>query len=53
MAASFRSKSLHLRDVVETMIGWQPVRVILAHGRWYENDGTAELQRAFRDVLRV
>jgi hypothetical protein len=53
MAASFRSKSMHLRDVVETMIGWQPVRVILAHGRWHEKDGTAELQRAFRDVLRV
>lgn len=51
MAASFRSKSTHLHDVVKTMIGWQPDRVILAHGRWYDRDGTAELQRAFRDVI--
>jgi hypothetical protein len=36
-----------LRRAVETMIGWAPERVILAHGRWYEKNGTAELKRAF------
>jgi hypothetical protein len=41
-----------LRAAVETMIGWDPERVILAHGRWYERDGTAELRRAFRWLLR-
>ncbi len=51
MAASFRSRPGHLRDLVETMIGWEPERVILAHGRWYDRDGTAELKRAFRAVL--
>ena len=40
-----------LRAAVETMIGWQPLRVILAHGRWYERDGTNELRRAFRWLL--
>ncbi len=50
MATSFRSKSAHLRDVVETLIGWEPERVILAHGRWYDRGGTSELRRAFRTV---
>lgn len=30
------------------MIEWNPERVIMAHGRWYEHDGVAELKRAFR-----
>ncbi len=30
------------------LLAWRPERVILAHGRWYEHDGTAELERAFR-----
>jgi hypothetical protein len=30
------------------LIAWQPERVIIAHGRWYERDGTAELERALR-----
>jgi hypothetical protein len=50
MAASFRRKASHLKDLVETMIAWEPERVILAHGRWYDRDGAAELRRAFRDV---
>jgi hypothetical protein len=40
-----------LRDAVHTMIGWQPQRVIIAHGRWYERNGTAQLQRAFAWLL--
>jgi hypothetical protein len=49
--ASFRRRPNHLRDLVDTMIGWDPERVILAHGRWYERDGTIELRRAFRTLL--
>ena len=37
-----------LRVGVERMIAWQPARVIIAHGRWYPQNGTAELRRAFR-----
>lgn len=37
-----------LKQAVQTMINWNPERVIIAHGRWYETDGTAELKRAFR-----
>jgi hypothetical protein len=40
-----------LRAAVEMMIGWNPERVILAHGRWYEQNGADELRRAFRWLL--
>ena len=32
----------------ERMLAWGPEKVIVAHGRWYERDGTKELRRAFR-----
>lgn len=51
MRATFRKGRAELRRAVETMIGWEPERVILAHGRWYAHDGAAELKRAFRFVL--
>jgi hypothetical protein len=51
MRQSFRGGRAALREDVERMIGWAPERVILAHGRWYERDGTAELKRAFRWAL--
>jgi hypothetical protein len=40
-----------LKAAVETMISWEPDRLILAHGRWYDKDGTRELTRAFRWLL--
>jgi hypothetical protein len=40
-----------VRAAVEIMFAWNPERIILAHGRWYERDGVAELRRAFRWVL--
>jgi hypothetical protein len=39
-----------LRAAVARMLAWQPERIIFAHGRWLECDGTAELRRAFRWV---
>lgn len=51
MRASFRGNRRALRAAVETMIAWQPERIILAHGRWYEKDGAAELRRAFAWLL--
>ncbi|MEM7073485.1 MAG: DUF4336 domain-containing protein [Pseudomonadota bacterium] len=41
-----------LADSVERMIGWGPRRIILSQGRWYRRDGVAELERAFRHILR-
>jgi hypothetical protein len=40
-----------LRAAIETMIGWNPERIILSHGRWYPRDGATELRRAFRWLL--
>ena len=51
MRGTFRDRAA-LRGDVQRMIGWAPGRVIVAHGRWYETDGAAELERAFRWVLR-
>jgi hypothetical protein len=42
-----------MRAAVETMIGWNPERVILAHGRWYAQKGAQELRRAFRWLLEA
>ncbi len=36
------------RSCLKQMLQWNPEKVILAHGRWYENNGAAELRRAFR-----
>jgi hypothetical protein len=41
-----------LRRAVRTMIDWDPERIIIAHGRWFERNGTRELNRAFRWLLR-
>ncbi|MCB9764920.1 MAG: DUF4336 domain-containing protein [Alphaproteobacteria bacterium] len=36
------------RACYQRMRAWDPERIILAHGRWYDRDGGAELDRAFR-----
>ncbi len=48
---TFANNRRRLKDAVETMIGWNPERIVLAHGRWYERNGAAELRRAFRWLL--
>ena len=49
---TFRNKEA-MADSVETLIGWAPERIVLAHGRCYMRDGVGELERAFRKLLRV
>ncbi|HEV7275553.1 MAG TPA: DUF4336 domain-containing protein [Devosiaceae bacterium] len=51
MRLTYRSQRRRLLEAVETMLAWEPERVLLAHGRWYEENGTAELRRAFRWLL--
>jgi hypothetical protein len=48
MRWTFKRQKQELRLAVEQMIAWSPERVILAHGRWYAEDGEAQLRRAFR-----
>lgn len=50
MRMTYKNKT-QLRTAVETMIAWNPERIVLAHGRWYPHDGTAELRRAFAWLL--
>ena len=52
MRATFFGYRDHVRKCVQTMIDWNPTRVILAHGRWYDTDAVTELKRAFRWVLK-
>jgi hypothetical protein len=48
---TFVKRRNELRAAIEKMIQWNPERIILAHGRWYEKDGVKELRRAFRWLL--
>jgi hypothetical protein len=48
---TFANHRTQLRAAVLTMIRWNPERIILAHGRCYEQNGAAELRRAFRWLL--
>lgn len=49
---TFRDKDAMAEDI-ETLLAWGPRRIILAHGHWYDANGTAELERAFRKLLRA
>lgn len=51
MRLTFAREKPQLRAAIETMISWDPERIILAHGRWYQSNGAAELRRAFRWIL--
>jgi hypothetical protein len=51
MRWTFRKKKPELRAAIETMIAWNPARIVVAHGRWYETGGADELRRAFRWLL--
>ncbi len=48
---SYKDKSALAEDV-ETMMSWGPRRIVISHGDWYQSNGTAELERAFRKILR-
>lgn len=51
MRTTFSGNREELRAAVRKMIGWNPERIILAHGRWYADNGAAELRRAFAWLL--
>lgn len=48
---TFRRRKSELRDVVQLMLDWSPARVLLAHGRCYDENADSELKRAFAWVL--
>ena len=51
MRRTFLRQRAQLKAAVERMLAWNPERVVIAHGRWYERDGAAELRRAFAWLL--
>jgi Domain of unknown function (DUF4336) len=51
MRTTFSKNKPDVKAAVAKMIDWKPQAVILAHGRWYDREGCAELQRAFRWAL--
>jgi hypothetical protein len=46
--ATFLCRHEEARASFAKILAWSPERVVLAHGRWYEEHGTEELRRAFR-----
>lgn len=51
MRFSFIAGRKKLKHAVEKMISWNPEKIILAHGRWHQENAVEELKRAFRWVL--
>ena len=49
--AALAPRAVAVRAAVERMRALAPERVILAHGRWFETNGTARLDRAFGWLL--
>lgn len=45
---TFLGQKEQARKCYKQMISWKPEKIILAHGRWYDKNGTDELKRAFR-----
>jgi hypothetical protein len=41
-----RTKRQEAAQAASRMLAWAPERVIFAHGRWFERDGTAALRRS-------
>jgi hypothetical protein len=41
-----------LEAAVQTMLSWEPERIIFTHGRWHDANGTTELRNAFRWLLK-
>lgn len=51
MRIMFSGNMNEVQRSVETLLSWDPSRVLLAHGRWYDRDAAQELHRAFRWAL--
>lgn len=52
MRMTFIGRKPELRKAIERMIEWDPLRIIISHGRWFERDGAEELRRAFGWLLQ-
>ena len=52
LQASFFGHHDKLAPVIDWMLGCAPDKIVIAHGKWFEKDGVAEIRRAFDWVKR-
>lgn len=52
MKMSFIRGKKQLKQAIDIMIAWQPQKIIIAHGKWFQQDAVKELERAFAWVLK-
>ncbi len=50
MRLPFRLQKRKTRAAVEKILSWQPERIIISHGRWFESNGSATVERLFRYI---
>lgn len=48
MQLTFLRHRKAVRAAVSRMLAWEPERIVISHGRWYDSNAVAELRRAFR-----
>ena len=48
MQLTFLRHRKAVRATVSRMLAWEPERIVISHGRWYDSNAVAELRRAFR-----
>jgi hypothetical protein len=46
LRAIVKLKGQEARNAAERLVGFEPARVIFAHGRWFQQDGTAQLRKS-------
>ncbi|MBM1173134.1 DUF4336 domain-containing protein [Microvirga arabica] len=46
-----RLRRKEAQEAVSRLVAWNPERVIFSHGRWFDRDGAASLERAFAWLL--
>jgi hypothetical protein len=51
MRASFHAQKKELKAAIETMIAWNPERIVIAHGKWFETGGAEALRRSYTWLL--
>jgi hypothetical protein len=39
------------RTALDKVLGWRPNRVVVAHGKWAQENGRAFIQKSFRWLL--
>jgi hypothetical protein len=45
---AFCPRKKEARRSLKRLLDWHPEKLVFAHGRWYDGNGTEQLRRAFR-----